>query len=168
MDARESACFLKVEVLNLEVADWGWSAIIPGFGLLADEFPEPETTVHVSAGVCGRHGREFFVVSWGETHASEEWTQEVADWGWSAIIPGFGLLADEFPEPEIKIWELNREAGLLSSRQSMFPPAFVGGTVESSSSLAGARPMHPRNAALPSKPRFALPSALSSSRTSPG
>jgi acetamidase/formamidase len=29
-----------------------------------------------------------------------------ADWGWTAIIPGFGLLADEFPEPALKIWRL--------------------------------------------------------------
>ncbi len=29
-----------------------------------------------------------------------------ADWGWTAIIPGFGLLADEFPEPAIKVWRL--------------------------------------------------------------
>lgn len=36
---------LKVEVLNLEVADWGWSAIIPGFGLLAEDFPEPEIQI---------------------------------------------------------------------------------------------------------------------------
>ncbi len=25
-------------------------------------------------------------------------------WGWTAIIPGFGLLADQFPEPAINIW----------------------------------------------------------------
>ncbi|HLI51974.1 MAG TPA: acetamidase/formamidase family protein [Thermomicrobiaceae bacterium] len=29
------------------------------------------------------------------------------DWGWTAIIPGFGLLADEFPEPKLKIWDLS-------------------------------------------------------------
>ncbi len=29
-----------------------------------------------------------------------------ADWGWTALIPGFGLLADEFPEPALKIWTL--------------------------------------------------------------
>lgn len=29
-----------------------------------------------------------------------------ADWGWTAIIPGFGLLADEFAEPALKIWQL--------------------------------------------------------------
>jgi acetamidase/formamidase len=29
-----------------------------------------------------------------------------ASWGWTAIIPGFGLLADEFPEPALKMWRL--------------------------------------------------------------
>lgn len=32
---------LEVEILSLAPRDWGWTAIIPGFGLLADEFPEP-------------------------------------------------------------------------------------------------------------------------------
>jgi acetamidase/formamidase len=32
---------LDVEILSLRARDWGWTAIIPGFGLLADEFPEP-------------------------------------------------------------------------------------------------------------------------------
>lgn len=27
-------------------------------------------------------------------------------WGWTGVIPGFGLLADDFPEPYLKIWEL--------------------------------------------------------------
>ncbi|CAN5708406.1 acetamidase/formamidase family protein [soil metagenome] len=31
---------------------------------------------------------------------------EMSDWGWTAIIPGFGLLADAFPEPWLKIWDL--------------------------------------------------------------
>lgn len=30
-----------------------------------------------------------------------------AQWGWTAILPGFGLLADEFPEPALKIWDLS-------------------------------------------------------------
>ncbi len=30
-----------------------------------------------------------------------------ADWGWTAIIPGFGLLADEFTTPALKIWRLS-------------------------------------------------------------
>lgn len=30
-----------VEVESIEPEDWGWTANIPGFGLLADDFPEP-------------------------------------------------------------------------------------------------------------------------------
>lgn len=29
-----------------------------------------------------------------------------AEWGWTGIIPGFGLLADEFPTPVLKIWTM--------------------------------------------------------------
>jgi len=32
---------LAVEILELRPGDWGWTALIPGFGLLADEFPDP-------------------------------------------------------------------------------------------------------------------------------
>ena len=32
---------LQVDLLEFEPADWGWTASIPGFGLLADDFPEP-------------------------------------------------------------------------------------------------------------------------------
>jgi len=32
---------LEVELLEFRPQGWGWTAIIPGFGLLADEFPEP-------------------------------------------------------------------------------------------------------------------------------
>jgi acetamidase/formamidase len=32
---------LQVELLEFGPSEWGWTAIIPGFGLLADEFPEP-------------------------------------------------------------------------------------------------------------------------------
>jgi acetamidase/formamidase len=31
---------LQVDLLEFEHADWGWTASIPGFGLLADEFPD--------------------------------------------------------------------------------------------------------------------------------
>jgi acetamidase/formamidase len=29
-------------------------------------------------------------------------------WGWTAIIPGFGLLNEEFPDPHLKIWDLTQ------------------------------------------------------------
>jgi acetamidase/formamidase len=31
---------LQVDLLDFQPADWGWTASIPGFGLLADEFPD--------------------------------------------------------------------------------------------------------------------------------
>ncbi len=31
---------LQIDLLEFEPADWGWTASIPGFGLLADEFPD--------------------------------------------------------------------------------------------------------------------------------
>jgi acetamidase/formamidase len=31
---------LQVDLLEFEPADWGWTASIPGFGLLADDFPD--------------------------------------------------------------------------------------------------------------------------------
>jgi acetamidase/formamidase len=42
----------------------------------------------------------------------------LSDWGWTAIIPGFGLLAEEFPKPYLKIWEL-----LPGSRSAAFNDA---------------------------------------------
>lgn len=32
---------LEVEVRELAMSGWGWTAIIPGFGMLADEYPDP-------------------------------------------------------------------------------------------------------------------------------
>lgn len=42
----------------------------------------------------------------GDTLQIEMLDLQTADWGWTAIIPGFGLLADEFPEPALKLWKL--------------------------------------------------------------
>ncbi len=38
----------------------------------------------------------------------------LADWGWTAILPGFGLLADDFPEPALHIWRFAPEIGALA------------------------------------------------------
>ncbi len=43
----------------------------------------------------------------GDTLEVEFLDLQPADWGWTAIIPGFGLLADEFAEPALKIWHLD-------------------------------------------------------------
>jgi acetamidase/formamidase len=41
VEGAEPGDTLEIELLAFEPADWGWTACIPGFGLLADEFPEP-------------------------------------------------------------------------------------------------------------------------------
>jgi acetamidase/formamidase len=45
---------LAVEILELRPGDWGWTAIIPGFGLLADEFPDPWLRISAVEAQSGR------------------------------------------------------------------------------------------------------------------
>jgi acetamidase/formamidase len=45
---------LEVEILSLRPRDWGWTAIIPGFGLLADEFTEPWLRISSVDAATGR------------------------------------------------------------------------------------------------------------------
>ncbi|KAE8144991.1 hypothetical protein BDV25DRAFT_170895 [Aspergillus avenaceus] len=47
---------------------------------------------------------------------------ETADWGWSAIIPGFGLLADEFPKPSLQIWNVDKNQGYVSYKDTIHVP----------------------------------------------
>ena len=41
---------LVVTLLGIDSADWGWTANIPGFGLLADDFPEPKLRISTVKG----------------------------------------------------------------------------------------------------------------------
>ena len=41
IDGAEPGDALKVTILRFQPSGWGWTANIPGFGLLADQFPEP-------------------------------------------------------------------------------------------------------------------------------
>jgi len=45
---------LQVDLLEFEPADWGWTACIPGFGLLADEFVDPVLQISRVPGIGGR------------------------------------------------------------------------------------------------------------------
>jgi acetamidase/formamidase len=40
VEGAEPGDSLEVELLDFQAADWGWTASIPGFGLLADDFPD--------------------------------------------------------------------------------------------------------------------------------
>ena len=41
VDGAEPGDGLKVTLLGFQPSGWGWTALIPGFGLLADQFPDP-------------------------------------------------------------------------------------------------------------------------------
>ena len=50
-------------------------------------------------------------------------------WGWTAIIPGFGLLADEFTEPDLNLWKYDKNnpvESLYSSYGKVSLKPFVG------------------------------------------
>ena len=53
---------------------------------------------------------------------------ETREWGWTANIPGFGLLADEYPDPFLHIWALDRERGTAEFRPGIRVPLdpFIG------------------------------------------
>lgn len=51
VDGAEPGDVLTVEIVELGDNGWGWTGIIPGFGLLADDFPEP--VLHISKHVNG-------------------------------------------------------------------------------------------------------------------
>jgi formamidase len=50
VDTAEPGDSLLIEVLDISVKDWGWTANIPGFGLLAGQFPEPHLRFSTVAG----------------------------------------------------------------------------------------------------------------------
>ena len=36
----EAGDVLQLEVVDVTSADWGWTAVVPGLGLLSEDFPE--------------------------------------------------------------------------------------------------------------------------------
>src|SRR5580704_12820319 len=52
---------LEIEVLDIHTQGWGWTAILPGLGLLADDFPTPtcgsSTCRTATWPVCARTSR---------------------------------------------------------------------------------------------------------------
>lgn len=45
VDGAEPGDSLKVTIVGMSPAGWAWTAIVPGFGLLAEDFPEP--AIHI-------------------------------------------------------------------------------------------------------------------------
>ncbi len=45
VDGAEPGDALKVTIESFSPSGWGWTAVIPGFGLLADQFPDPAINI---------------------------------------------------------------------------------------------------------------------------
>ena len=50
----------------------------------------------------------------GDTLAVTILDIELSDWGWAAIVPGLGLLSDEFNQPYLKHFRLNKKTGKVA------------------------------------------------------
>jgi acetamidase/formamidase len=90
-----------VRVLELDVDSWGWTAVIPGFGLLADDFPEPEL-VH--------------------SHPADGWV-ELGFGPRLPSVPMIGTMGLALPEP---------------GAHSLLPPSRFGGNMDIRHLTAGA------------------------------
>jgi acetamidase/formamidase len=80
----------------------------------------------------------------GDTLAVELLEFVPPDWGWTAIIPGFGLLADEFPEPWLRISQVDAEhARVRFSDQITLPYLPFPGTLGVAPPEPGPHPILP-------------------------
>jgi acetamidase/formamidase len=66
------------------------------------------------------------------------------DWGWTAIIPGFGLLADEYPDPWLRISEVDAETATVRFADGIsLPYRPFPGTIGVAPSEPGEHPILP-------------------------
>jgi acetamidase/formamidase len=96
---------LEIELLDLSPADWGWTAVIPGFGLLADEFKDAALKI---------------------------WSLDGGADGWADFAPGIRIPLAPFCG---EIGLAPRAAGALST----IPPYRHGGNMDTKHLTRGAR-----------------------------
>src|SRR3954452_11770875 len=93
------------EAVELHVRDASDAQIGPGSGV--DDVGELDSTdvIRVSGPVYVNRAKP------GDVLQVELLEFKPPEWGWTAIIPGFGLLADEFPDPWLRISQVDAPAG---------------------------------------------------------
>ena len=96
---------LRIDLLEFSPADWGWTACLPGFGLLTEDFPEPALRI-----------------------------SRIAD-GYAELLPGLRVPVDPFCG-EIGVAPLT---GPLST----IPPGLHGGNMDTRHLTAGASVLLP-------------------------
>ena len=88
------------EIVELETREASDGQIVPGSN--ADILARLDfSVIHPLTGPVAIVGAEP-----GDTLEIEMLDIRPKAWGWTGILPGFGLLADDFPEPYLKVWEL--------------------------------------------------------------
>jgi acetamidase/formamidase len=102
VEGAEPGDVLQVDLLEFEPADWGWTASIPGFGLLADDFTEPAYRV--------------------------------------TAVPGAGKRAEFLPGIRLPVVPFCGELGVApeSGPRSTIPPDLHGGNMDTRHLTAGA------------------------------
>ena len=92
---------LQIDLLEFEPADWGWTASIPGFGLLADQFPDPYLRI--------------------------------------TAVPGAGERAEFLPGIRVPIVPFCGEVGVApeTGPRSTIPPDLHGGNMDTRHLIAG-------------------------------
>ena len=79
----------------------------------------------------------------GDVLAVEILDLQPGDWGWTSIIPGLGLLQEDFPDPYLKIWDLSARTHASLRRDIRIPLAPFLGTMGVAPEDRGSFPIMP-------------------------
>jgi acetamidase/formamidase len=91
------------EVVEFEIVDASDGQIAPG--VAAETLTNLDFgRINLLTGPVAIEGAEP-----GDTLQVDVLGFESKGWGWTGEIPGFGLLAEDFPEPYLKTWELGKD-----------------------------------------------------------
>ncbi len=79
----------------------------------------------------------------GDALAVEILELQPADWGWTSILPGLGLLSEDFPQPYLRIWDLAARTHAELRRDIRIPLAPFVGTMGVAPQEPGSFPIMP-------------------------
>ena len=82
----------------------------------------------------------------GDTLAIDVLDVQHRGWGWTAILPGFGVLPDDFSDPYLRIWEVHDGRFAYMNESVRVPLAPFAGTMGVVAAVEGdLEPMPPRH-----------------------
>ena len=110
------------DLLTVETRDSGNNQILPGAGIEAVLNLDFSRVDPITGPIAIEGARP------GDVLQVDIQRIEVRDWGWTANIPGFGLLADDYPDPYVKLWECDWERHTAQFKSGISVPLdpFIG------------------------------------------